>query len=116
MQYLNSLKQYQEDVQKIQDDYKERVDVYKALTVIYQNDIIDYQEKLAKYTVARVTAVSSAEGLIDSVIERWRWSFVNKKDPAEYNLWLAQVWSAQVVLMMIYLIIILILMKRKDST
>jgi len=116
VQYLTSLKQYQEDVQEIQDDYRESVDVYKALTVIYQNDIIDYQERLAEYTVARVTAVSSAEGLIDSVIERWRWSFVNKKNPAEYRMWLAQVWMAQVVLMVIYLIIILILMKRKDST
>ena len=39
---------------------------------------------------------------------------MNKKDPSIYIPWLIQTWVAQLVIVLIYLIIILILGKRKD--
>jgi ABC transport system ATP-binding/permease protein len=114
VEYLNSLKKYQEDVTKIQDDYRHQMSIYQSLVTIYQNNMITYQEKLASYTVARVTAVSSAEGVIDSVINRWSWAFVDKRDPNTFYPWLYQVWSAQIILVVVYFIIILVLVKSKD--
>ncbi|PWB55966.1 MAG: ABC transporter ATP-binding protein [Anaerolineales bacterium] len=115
VQYLDALKKYQEDVTDIQDDYRNQVDIYQTMAEIYQNDMIQYQEDLAKYTVRRVSAVSGAEGVIDSVVDRWSWAFVNKRDPKAYLPWLYQVWAAQVILMLLYFVVILILIKRKDS-
>jgi hypothetical protein len=115
VEYLNSLKKYQDDVTKVQNNYRNQMDIYQTMAVIYQNHMIQYQEDLAKYTVARVSAVSGAEGVIDSVVGRWSWAFVNKRDPKAYIPWLEEVWAAQVVLVFVYFFIILILMKYKDS-
>jgi ABC-type multidrug transport system ATPase subunit len=115
VEYLSSLKRYQDEVNTIQDNYRNQVAIYQNMAVIYQNHMIQYQEDLAKYTVARVSAISGAEGVIDSVIGRWSWAFVNKRDPKVFLPWLYEVWAAQVVLVFIYLLIILILVKRKDS-
>jgi ABC transport system ATP-binding/permease protein len=114
VEYLNSLKKYQEDVTKIQDNYRHQMKIYQTMAAIYQNNMITYQEDLARYTVARVTAVSSAEGLIDAVKDRWSWAFVNIRDPKVFIPWLYNVWSAQLILVVVYFSIILVLMKIKD--
>ncbi len=114
VQYLNALKKYQDDVTTIQNSYRTQVDVYQATASIYQGQMIQYQEDLARYTVARVTAVSAGEGLIDGVAIQSKWAWVNKRDPTIYYPWLFRTWIAQVILVVAYFSICLILVKSKD--
>lgn len=114
VQYMNALNKYQEDVGKVQNNYRSQMDVYQATTAIYQGQIVKYQEELAHYTVARVTAISSGEGLIEAARGQIGWAWVNKRDPNIYFPWLFKTWIAQVILVMAYFIVILILMKMKD--
>ena len=69
---------------------------------------------LATYTVARVSAVKGAEGIITGIENKLGWAFVNKKDPTIYIPWLFSTWIAQIEIVAVYLVIILILIKRKD--
>jgi len=114
VQYLNALKKYQEDVTTIQNDYKSQVDIYQATANIYQSKMVQYQEDLAKYTVARVTAVSAGEGLISAIASDSIWSWVDKSDPKIYYPWLFNMWYAQGILMVLYFVIILVFVKLKD--
>jgi ABC transport system ATP-binding/permease protein len=114
VQYLNALKKYQDDVTLIQNDYRSQLGIYQATASIYQGQMIQYQEDLAKYTVARVTAVSAGEALIDGVAIQSDWAWVNKRDPNIYFPWLFKTWIAQVILVVAYFTICLILVKSKD--
>jgi len=114
VQYLNSLVSYQDNVQNIQDNYRNQMDLYQVQADVYKSEMTKYQEDLAKYSVARISAVNSAEGNIQGTLDAYGWAFVNKKDPSIYIPWLIQTWVAQLVIVLVYLIIILILVKRKD--
>ena len=114
VQYLNALKKYQEEVSTIQSNYQNEMEIYRATADIYQSKMIEYQENLANYTVARVTAVSAGEGLINAVASDSIWSWVDKDNPKTYYPWLFRMWYAQGILMAIYFCIILILVKMKD--
>jgi hypothetical protein len=114
-QYLNALVSYQDDVKNIQDNYRNQMDLYKTMADVYKSEMSKYQYDLATYTVARVSAVKAAEGIIKSVTDKIGWAFVNKKDPAIYFPWLFKTWLAQVEIVAVYLVIILILVKRKDT-
>jgi hypothetical protein len=76
--------------------------------------MLQYQEELAKYTVARVTAVSAGEGLIYGVAIQSQWAWVDKSNPKIYYPWLFKTWIAQTILVAAYFIICLILVKSKD--
>jgi hypothetical protein len=114
VQYLNALKKYQQDVGKIQDSYRTQVDIYQGIATVYQSQMVQYQEDLAKYTVARVTAASAGEGLIDGVASQSEWAWVNKRDPLIYYPWVINTWIAEVILVVVYFSIILVLVKMKD--
>ncbi len=114
VQYLNALVSYQDDVKIIQDNYRNQMDLYQVQADVYKSEMIKYQEDRAKYEVARISAVNTAEGIINGTSETYSWAFVNKKDPAIYLPWLFQTWIAQLVIVAVYFVIILILIKRKD--
>ncbi len=114
VQYLNALVSYQDEVKNIQDDYRNQMDLYKVMANVYQSEMIKYQTDLATYTVARISAVKGAEGIIKAISDKFTWAFVNKKDPAIYFPWLFSTWIAQVVIVAVYFGIILVLIKRKD--
>jgi ABC transport system ATP-binding/permease protein len=114
VQYLNSLKEYQEDVTTIQNDYQTQMDIYEATANIYQSQMIQYQEDLANYTVARVTAVSAGEALIDGVAVQSEWAWVNKRDPNVYFPWVFRTWIAELILVVAYFTVCMILVKSKD--
>ena len=95
VQFLNALKKYQDDVTTIQNNYRSQMDIYQASAKHYQGQMLQYQEDLAKYTVARVTAVSAGEGLIDGVAVQSQWAWVDKSDPKIYYPWLFRTWIAQ---------------------
>jgi len=114
VQYLNALKKYQQDVGKIQNSYRTQVDFYQGIATVYQSEMVQYQENLAKYTVARVSAVSAGEGLISGIATDGMWSWVNKRDPLVYYPWVINTWIAEVILVVVYFSIILFLVRMKD--
>jgi ABC-type multidrug transport system ATPase subunit/pSer/pThr/pTyr-binding forkhead associated (FHA) protein len=114
VQYLNALIAYQDDVKNIQDNYRNQMDLYQTMADVYKSQMVKYQNDLATYTVARVSAVKAAEGIIKGVTDKIGWAFVNEKDPKIYFPWLFNTWISQVELVAVYLVIILILIKRKD--
>jgi ABC-type multidrug transport system ATPase subunit len=114
VEYLNSLSAYQNNVKGIQENYRNEVSLYQAMSGIFKSQMTKYQEDLARYNIARVSAVKIGEGIIGKVNDQYSWAWVDKKDPKVYRAWLFQVWIAQVIIMIAYLAIILILIKRKD--
>ena len=113
-QYLNALVSYQDEVKNIQDDYRNQMDLYKTMADVYKSEMVKYQTDLATYTVARVSAVKGAEGIMTGIENKLGWAFVNKKDSAIYIPWLFGTWIPQLEIVAAYLVIILILIKRKD--
>jgi len=114
VQYLNALVSYQDDVKIIQDNYRNQMDLYQIMADVYKSQMTKYQNDLATYTVARVSAVKAAEGIIMGVTDKVGWAYVNKKDPEIYFPWLFNTWIPQVEIVAVYLVIILVLIKRKD--
>jgi hypothetical protein len=113
-QYLNALVAYQDDVKNIQDNYRNQIDLYQTMADVYKSQITKYQEDLAKYDVARISAVNTAEGIIQGISDTYGWAFVNKSDPKIFIPWLLNTWIAQVEIVAVYFVIILVLIKRKD--
>ena len=113
-QFLNQLEDYMDEVEQIQTGYKNDMTLYQARADIYQEEMLGYQKELAKYELARNSAVQAAQGMIESMKEQYGWGWVNKHDPAVYRTWLTRAWVAQVIIMFIYFIFILLLIKRKD--
>jgi hypothetical protein len=114
VQYLNALVGYQDSVKNIQDDYRNQMELYQAVADVYKGEMTKYQYDLATYTIARVSAVKAAEGIIKAITDRIGWIFVNKKDPGVYYPWLLRTWLAPVEIVLVYLVLIMILIKRKD--
>jgi hypothetical protein len=113
--YFNALQAYQDDLQIIQDQYRNDMRLYEAQADIYQAEMVDYQKKRLEYETARNAAVEPAEGVIKNVREEFGWAFINKHDPEVFYSWLSSVWAGQAVVIGVYFIIILIMIKRKDS-
>jgi hypothetical protein len=114
VQYLNALSSYQDDVKDIQDNYRNQMDLYQAMAEVYKGQMTKYMEEAALYNVARVSAVKGAEGVIDSVTDQYGWAWVNKRDASLYFPWLVRAWIAQVEIILVYYLLILFLIKRKD--
>lgn len=115
VQYLNALKSYQDEVTVIQNDYKNQMTLYESQAKVYQAEMEDYQKAVLKFETARNSAVERAEGIIGSVKESFGWGWVDKSDAGVYRAWLIKVWGAQGILIGIYIVIILIMIKRKDN-
>ncbi len=115
VKYLNALKAYQDDVAIIQENYKAQMELYETQTTVFQAEMEKYQKDVLKYETARNSAVERAEGMIGSTRDEFGWAFVNKNDPAVFRSWLFTTWGAQLVLVGVYIIIILVFIKRKDG-
>ena len=113
-QYLNALSSYQDQVKDIQDSYRNQMNLYRSMADIYEGQMKKYQEDLAVYNISRVSAVKGAEGIIGSVTKQYGWAWVDKDDPEKYYPWLFNTWIAQVNISIVYIVIILFLVKRKD--
>lgn len=115
VKYLNALQAYQDEVTIIQENYKNEMELYESQAGVYQAEMEQYQKDVLKYETARNSAVERAEGIIGSVVDEFGWAFVDKDDPAAYRSFLIIVWGGQAVLVVIYIAIILVLIKRKDG-
>ena len=113
--YMVALQDYQDEVNLIQDQYKADVDEYQAQADVYKAEVTTYQTELAEWGIDRMSAISGAEGLIESLNDEFGWAFVNKEDTAYYYQRIAKTWMAQGVLITIMFGLTLILIKRKDA-
>ena len=110
----NALKSYQDEVKIIQDKYRNDMKLYEAQAEVYQAQMVEFQTERLAYETARNSAVQSAEGLIESVKEKYGWAFINKNDPKIFYPWLIETWEAQLIIAGVYFLIILFAIKRKD--
>lgn len=115
VKYLNALQAYQDEVAVIQDEYKAQMALYESQADVYQAQMEEYQEEVLTYETARNSAVQKAEGVIDAVNTSFGWAFVDKSDTAGYRAWLIESWGAQGIIIGVFLVIILVLIKRKDA-
>ena len=114
VKYLNALQAYQDDVEVIQSEYKNQMELYEAQAKVFQAEMEEYQKKVLEYESARNSAVQRAEGVIESVKKSFGWGWVDKSDPVAFRAWLFEVWGAQGILIGVFILIILVLIKRKD--
>ena len=113
-QFMNKIAAYQDEVAQIQELYKGEMSIYEAEAEIYQAQMENYQEEYTAWEVARTGAVGGAEGLIESLKEEFGWAWVNKDDSGVFWSWLITAWIAQATIILVYIGLILILIKRKD--
>jgi hypothetical protein len=115
VKYMNSLQTYQDEVKQIQDQYRAEMTQYENQAKAYQAQMEDYQKKRLAYEAVRNTAVNSAEATIRTYYDKYGWAFVDKNNSDIFTPWLIKVWTAQVVIIGVYFILILIIFKRKDA-
>lgn len=114
VQYLNALSAYQDTAKAIQENYRNEMDLYQVMADVYESQMTAYLEDLAIYNISRVSAVRGGEGIIGSVTDKYGWAWVDKDNPDIYRPWLFKVWFSQVEIMVVYFLLILFLIKRKD--
>jgi hypothetical protein len=90
------------------------MELYQVMGDVYQAEMSTYLEDLARYNISRVSAVKGGEGVIEIVKKKYGWAWVDKNDLNTYGPWLFITWFSQVVIIVVYLAIILVLIKRKD--
>jgi ABC-type multidrug transport system ATPase subunit/pSer/pThr/pTyr-binding forkhead associated (FHA) protein len=113
-QYMNALVAYQDQVKLIQDAYRNEMDLFQVQADVYTGQMRVYQEELATYKIIRFSAVKGAEATIQKTAEKFGWTWVDKSDPLIYYPWLIKTWVANLLICLIYFVIMLILIKRKD--
>jgi ABC-type multidrug transport system ATPase subunit len=113
--YMVALQDYQEEVNLIQDQYKADIEDYQARGDVYKAEVTAYQTELAEWGIDRMSAISGAEGLIESMYDEFGWTFVNKENSSYYYQRITTTWIAQSLLILIMFGITLFLIKRKDA-
>ncbi len=113
--YLVALQDYQEEVNQIQDQYKAEIEAYQAQGEIYKAEATAYQTELAEWGIDRMSAISGAEGLIETMNVNFGWTFVNKDDVSSYVMRIAFTWFSQGVIIVVLVGLTLFLIKRKDA-
>jgi hypothetical protein len=116
IQYMNALQSYQDDVKVIQDQFRSEMNLYRSQADLYTAQMKEYQTAKISYDAARSTAVSSAEALIKSNIDTMGWAFVNTRDITTLINWITKTWTAQVIIICVYFLLILVFIKRKDAS
>ncbi len=114
VQYLNALNDYQNNVRAIQENYRNEMELYQVMGDVYQGEMSTYLEELATYNISRISAVKAGEAVIGGTTDQYGWAWVNKKDPGIFATWLFNTWFPQIEIVVVYFVIILILIKRKD--
>jgi hypothetical protein len=114
VQWVNALSAYQQVVKDLSDDFRSQLSLYEAQAGIFKSQMETYLDAVTRYNVARIGRVAAAEATIATTRSRFSWAFVSKADPAIFRPWLVSTWLAPIKIMLVYFVLILILMKRKD--
>jgi hypothetical protein len=116
VQYMNALQSYQDDVKLIQDQFRSQMDIYRSQANLYTAQMEEYQTARISFDAARSTAVNSAEALIKACIDQMGWAFVDIRDTNTLFTWVTETWTAQLIIIGVYFILILVFIKRKDAS
>jgi len=114
VQFLNEVSAWGQTTQSLADIAKNEGDLYSAMAEVYQGQMANYQNELIQYEFARRGAVEAGEQIIAGVTKIYGWAWVNKHDPAIFFPWLVNSWLAQLKIVLVYFLLILLLIKRKD--
>ena len=114
VKWVNALSAYQQVAKDLSDDFRSQLKLYEAQTEIFRGQMTTYIDALTRYNIARIARVGAAEQTIATTRARFSWAFVNKEDPSVFRPWLVSTWMAPVKIMLVYFVLILILIKRKD--
>lgn len=114
--FFTALKAWETQATAIQEDYKRQIADYQAKADVYKAQAISYQESLAKWQIARASAITPAEADIDLFYSGFGWSTVDKQNTLAYWTKIFSTWLAQSTIILILFVAILILQKRKDVT
>jgi ABC-type multidrug transport system ATPase subunit/pSer/pThr/pTyr-binding forkhead associated (FHA) protein len=112
--FFTALKAWEAKATVIQDDYKRQVADYQAKADVYKSETIAYQEALAKWQIARASAVTPSEANVNLFYSGFGWSAVDKGDILAYWTKILSTWLAQSSIILILFLAILYLQKRKD--
>ncbi|HIE57803.1 MAG TPA: FHA domain-containing protein [Anaerolineales bacterium] len=113
--YLTALQDYQAEVQGIQDQYRAEMDVYQAEAEVYKAEMVEYQSELAEWEIGRYSAINGAESVMEAMLEQFGWAYVNKEDQPVFYKRIFTTWGAQLILSGILIVMIMVLIKRKDA-
>jgi hypothetical protein len=114
-EFFNELKAWEAQVTQIQADYKRTISAYQAQAEVYKVEAVAYQEALAKWQIARASAIEPAESFIKEVSEDYGWTYVNKENKPVYLRKIFIDWVAELALISLLFVGILLMMKRKDN-
>ncbi|MEW6400575.1 MAG: FHA domain-containing protein [Chloroflexota bacterium] len=114
--FFVKLQEWEAQATAIQEDYKRQIEAYQATSEVYKSEIITYQQELIEWQIAQASAVTPAEGVMDTFYTGIGWSFVDKEDPGAYWGKLIKTWLVQTFIIMLLFVVILYLQKRKDIT
>lgn len=112
--FFTALKAWEAKATVIQDDYKQQVTAYQAKADLYKSETIAYQESLAKWQIARASAITPSEANIDLFYSGFGWSVADKGNFLAYWTQIISTWLAQSAIILILFFAILYLQKRKD--
>ena len=116
VQYMNALQSYQDDVKVIQDQYRSKIDLYRSQADLYTAQVKDYQIARIAYNSARTKAISSAEAMIKTTVDKIGWAFVDHRIMETLIPWIIKTWTAQLIIIGVYFALILFFIKRKDAS
>jgi ABC transport system ATP-binding/permease protein len=116
VQYMNALQSYQDDVKLLQDQFRSEMNLYRSQADLYTAQMTEYQTAKVSYEAARSTAINSAESLIKATIDQMGWAFVDIRDMNTLTTWVTKTWTAQLIIIGVYFLLILFFIKRKDAS
>ena len=114
-EFFDDLEVWEAEVQEIQAGYKNEVDAYQSDADVFKAELISYQETLAKWNIARASAVEPAENTINQFREIIGWSFMDKEDASAFRYKIFETWFSMIVIISIFIAGILILQRVKDG-
>jgi len=114
-EFFDELEVWEAEVQEIQAGYKNQVDAYQSDADVFKVESISYQETLAKWNIARASAVEPAENTINQFREIIGWSFMDKEVASTFRYKIFETWFSMIVIISIFIAGILILQRVKDG-
>jgi hypothetical protein len=112
--FFTKLQEWETQATAIQEDYKRQIEDYQVKSELYKSEIITYQEELIKWQIAQASAITPAEGIVNTFYTGIGWSFVDKENLPAYWAKIINTWLVQLGIISILFVAILYLQKRKD--
>ena len=114
--FFVQLQAWETQATAIQEDYKKQIEAYQAQADVYKSEAIAYQQELIEWQIAQASAVTAAEGVVETFKTGFGWTYVDKENGPAYWGKILFTWLVQSAIIIILFMAILVLQKRKDVT